>query len=121
MSIRRTGKGKNKSARSSGLAGPTLAFTGALTLANAEQVRASLIAALREQPSVVVDCSAADEIDLTFIQCLMAARRTAAALGKSTALAAPASGALKGALTRGGFLNPSAPDAAFWMSGATTP
>lgn len=112
-------RGKKTRSKSDGSQAPILALTGSLTVASAEQTRETLIAALRDQPSVVVDCSGADEIDLTFIQCLIAASRTAARAGKSFALAAPADGALKDILVRSGLLDPSHPTSSFWTSGVS--
>ena len=107
-----------KTARS---AGTTLSFDGALSLADANNVRTSLIAALQAHDLVVLECNALREVDLSFIQCVLAARRSAVDQGKSLALAAPADGSLREALLRGGFLSaPGAdahPDEAFWMAG----
>jgi ABC-type transporter Mla MlaB component len=96
----------------------TLSFDGVLTLANANDVRTSLIAALQAHDLLVLDCSGLREVDLSFIQCVLAARRSAADQGKSVMLAAPAEGSLREALLRGGFLSAPGtqahPDEAFW-------
>lgn len=109
---------RDKAARS---AESTLSFDGALTLANVNDVRTSLIAALQANKLVVLECNAPREVDLSFIQCLLAARRSAAEQGKSIALAAPADGSLREVLLRGGFLSASdadpQPDEAFWTTG----
>ena len=108
----------DKAARS---AGSTLSFDGALTLADANQTRASLIAALQASKLVVLECNALREVDLSFIQCVIAAQRSAADQGKSLALAAPVEGSLREALVRGGFLSApgsaTRPDEAFWTTG----
>lgn len=53
-------------------------------------------------------------IDLTFIQLLESARRTARETGVAFGLAAPATGALRETLERGGFLV-AADDQDFWL------
>jgi anti-anti-sigma regulatory factor len=102
-----------------------LTFAGSLSVATAERVRASLLAALQAQQDILVDCTQADDVDVSFIQSLLAARLTAQGLGLSIALAAPASGALHEALSRGGFLGrPGAeaqPDDIFWTQTTDVP
>lgn len=65
------------------------------------------------------------EFDLGLVQLLLAARRSASAAGKSLALAAPASGALREALDRAGFLavDPADPlgGPAFWLQATDIP
>jgi anti-anti-sigma regulatory factor len=57
---------------------------------------------------VLIDCAGADEVDVSFIQLLIAARRAAQRNGKQLRLAAPPEGALQAALTRAGFIFPGA-------------
>lgn len=102
----------------------TLSFDGTRTLSHADDVRTSLIAALQASSLVVLECGNLQDIDLTFVQCLLSARRSAAEQGKTLSLAAPAAGSLREVLQRGGFLSaldshPS-PDEAFWMTGAAS-
>jgi|GEM_PF-961109 len=80
-----------------------IAFSGSLTIRNAEAVRERLTAALAEGGRVVVDCTEAKEVDITFIQLLIAARRSAAQAGGDLVLARAAEGALLEALQRGGY------------------
>jgi hypothetical protein len=90
-----------------------LVLEGALTMRTADTVRATLRQALDEPPAaataggsiagVLIDCTTATEIDLTFIQLLIACRISADAMNKSLALAAAPDGALLDTLTRGGF------------------
>ncbi|MDC7788927.1 STAS domain-containing protein, partial [Rhodoplanes tepidamans] len=65
------------------------------------------------------------EFDLGLVQLVLAARRSAAAAGKSLALAAPASGALRTTLDRAGFLaiDPADPlgGPAFWLQATDIP
>lgn len=102
----------------------TLSFDGSRTLANANDVRASLINALQASNLVVLECNGLQDVDLTFVQCLLAARRSAAEQGKSLSLAAPAAGSLREVLQRGGFLSTpdasASPDEAFWTTGAAS-
>jgi ABC-type transporter Mla MlaB component len=98
-----------------------LVLDGALTVRNIAAVYAKVADALQHHAAVAIDCDTATEIDLSFVQLLIAARKTASNSGRSLALARPASGALRDALTRGGLL-PAAEvagdDAAFWLRGA---
>ncbi|MGH7035184.1 MAG: STAS domain-containing protein [Stellaceae bacterium] len=95
-----------------------LRFDGSLTLPRAETIRSILAGALDEGGGVAIDCEGATEVDVSFIQLLLAARRSAAHRGASLALAAPAAGALRTALERGGFLTAAskggASDSDFW-------
>src|SRR5690348_5058656 len=95
-----------------------LRYDDSLTLRKAEAIRSALAAALDKGGVVTIDCAAATEVDVSFIQLLLAARRSAAQRGASLALAAPATGALRAALERGGFLTAAsksrASDSDFW-------
>jgi ABC-type transporter Mla MlaB component len=90
---------------------------GALTVRTAAIVRDRLLAALAEHALVRVDCSAAESIDLSVLQLLLAARRSAAAAGKHVGLTAPAAGTLRGALEQAGLL-PAAGADPFWTDEA---
>jgi anti-anti-sigma regulatory factor len=92
---------------------PRVLFDGALTVRTVASARTSLLEALADHPALLVDCGAADTVDLTFIQLLLAARLSAHLAGKRLALAAPPRGALLAALGQGGFLPPSGADP-FW-------
>jgi ABC-type transporter Mla MlaB component len=86
-----------------------ISLDGALTVRGVENVHADLAAALQQHAMVIVDCSAATEIDLSLIQLLLAARRTAQRAAKTLLLAGADNAALRTALLRGGFV-PAAPD-----------
>jgi ABC-type transporter Mla MlaB component len=93
---------------------------GPLTVRTVALIHERLLAALRQFPSVTVDLSRAGEIDLSFIQLLLAARKSAAASGKRLSLARPAEGALRDALVCAGLIasaddQPTA-DQAFWLN-----
>jgi len=85
-------------------AGYRVVLEGAQTIGGAEDARARLLAALAGHSRVEVDCSAATEIDLSVVQLILAARKSALAAGKRLVLAQPAAGVLRGVLERGGFL-----------------
>ncbi len=95
---------------------------GSLTLRTIETTRAQLLEMMQRHASLEIDCSAATEIDLSFIQLLLAARASAQSAGKTLALAQPAAGTLRDALERGGFLGAvpgqATADEAFWLKAA---
>jgi ABC-type transporter Mla MlaB component len=93
---------------------------GALTLRTIETVRSKLLDMMERHQTLEIDCSAATEIDLSFIQVLLAARTSALSLGKTVALAHPASGVLRDVLQRGGLVGAVAgqTDEAFWLQAA---
>src|SRR4051812_48378223 len=102
-----------------------LVLDGALTMRTVDAVRATLRAAIepasgspRTAPAaVVIDCSGASEIDLTFIQLLIAARVSAGASGQTFSLAACPDGTLLDTLTRGGFQLEPDVGGGFWFRG----
>ena len=83
-----------------------LTLEGCLTTSRAEDIRNLLLDALRDHAAVVLDCSKADEIDVTFLQALIAAVRTALDWHKDIRLASPQSTLLVEALRRCGFSIP---------------
>ena len=87
----------------------TLSFSGSLTTPRAEAIHSETLAALSDHPSVAIDCANASEMDVAFIQILVAAHRFAAQSGKSVALAAPPTGVLAETLKRCGFPTPKRP------------
>jgi ABC-type transporter Mla MlaB component len=99
-----------------------LVFEGALTMRTVEAVRATLLTAI-EPPSglppagIAIDCSTASEIDLTFIQLLIAVRVSTRATGRSINLLPSPDGALLDTLTRGGFRVVPESGSGFWFTG----
>jgi ABC-type transporter Mla MlaB component len=84
--------------------GACLMLEGALTMRTVETVRATLREAIAPLAApLAIDCSAATEIDLTFVQLLVATRVSAQRLGGTVSLAPAPDGALLDTLTRGGF------------------
>jgi STAS domain len=98
-----------------------LAFDGALTIRTAEAVCAQLLDAIKQHTSLSIDCSAATEVDLSFIQLLIAARVSAGLLQHDVVLDRRPDGALLDAMTRGGFPDPQQGQGgeatAFWFGG----
>lgn len=76
---------------------------GDLTIARAASLRETLLEALESARDVKLDCSAATNVDVTFLQLLVAAQRTAAARGVNLSIIAPEDGALAQALPRAGM------------------
>lgn len=92
-----------------------------MTIAGIGAAHAELAAALREpgRGPVVVDIGGVTEADLTFIQLLEAARRSAAEADRDLTLAQPAGPAVQEILQRGGFLDADPSRATFWLQEAT--
>jgi ABC-type transporter Mla MlaB component len=85
----------------------TLALQGNLTISRIDEIHAELFTALHAYVAVDLDCTQAEDVDVAFLQILIAANRTAEKLGKAIRFATPPSGALAAAITRCGF--PSVP------------
>lgn len=69
-----------------------------------------------------IDASGVTEADLSVLQLLLSARKSALKAGKTLTLSAPADGALRDALVLGGFLGTagqSGPEADFWLNRET--
>ncbi len=77
-----------------------LAPSGACTLRDVAELRQALLTALR-QDTMVLDCTAVTEVDLSFVQLVLAARNSAGA--NRLTVHAPPAGALAQTLIRGGF------------------
>ncbi|WP_246138571.1 STAS domain-containing protein [Nitrospirillum bahiense] len=81
-----------------------IVLEGARTLRNAEETHAALVSAMKAHAVLEIDCGALDEVDLSFVQLLLAARKSARNAQRILKLAQPVSGALRDTLHRGGFL-----------------
>lgn len=81
-----------------------LVFNGALTMRTVTSNLTRLKRAVAERDVTLVDCHAAEEIDLTFVQLLVAARKTAERSSKKISLTGPAEGTLFDTLRRAGFV-----------------
>ena len=90
-----------------------IGFSGAATIRHAEDIAERLKQALESSDHVEVDCTGVTEVDFTFMQLLLAARKSAETGGKTLSLSAPASGALLEAVTICGAQE--GPRATFWL------
>lgn len=96
-------------------------FSGDLTIRAIADAHATLTQALDAHGAVSAQIADDAEIDLTFVQLLVSARRTAAAAGKTFALSRPAAGQLLETLSRGGFVNEAdVENRAFWLAESGT-
>ena len=89
--------------------GNRLTLGGPLTVAACEQLHADLLSALSRPGDVRIELDPVSETDLSLLQILIAAERSAAAAGKRIALIAPPQGEFARALQSCGFQP--APDA----------
>ena len=89
-------------------------LSGELTIRTVATAHAELSVALEAQAAVSAGIDPEAQVDLTFVQLIESARRTAADTGRAFALAGPAEGALLETLRRGGFME-SAGQRAFWL------
>lgn len=80
-----------------------LKLRGDLTTPNAEETHRAIRDALAGGERLVIDCLEAGEVDVSFLQLLVSAERTAEGEKKSIALSAPPAGELAEALKRCGF------------------
>ena len=87
---------------------------GELTIRSITELRERLLEALKSGRAVVAKIADDAVADLTFVQLIEAARRSAQAAGQTFALAGPATGPLLETLRRGGFVD-SAGQRAFWL------
>ncbi len=97
---------------------PCLVLRGPLLLRQAEELRAQLLQALQSQPRLEIDCAGVTEADLSTVQTLLSAGRSARRGGKPVLLRGAPAPALCAALARAGF--PPVADAAgfsHWMQG----
>ncbi|OBS53528.1 hypothetical protein A8B73_05595 [Methylosinus sp. 3S-1] len=81
-----------------------VACSGKQMIAEAPEIREALRNAFRQSLDIVIDCSLATEVDLTFIQLLIASRRTAHAIGAALQIVAQPDSTIAEALRRAGFV-----------------
>jgi len=79
---------------------------GPLTVPYADSIHASLLEALGAAEAVTVDLSAATSIDVSFLQILIAANKTATRSSKVLKVASSGSGILENEAARCGLLDP---------------
>lgn len=97
-----------------------VSLSGDLTLRGVSDAHAAVSAALAKHPSVVLAIDPAAPVDLSFVQLVYAAGKSAAEAGREVALAAPASEGLLEVLRRGGFLAGEAARS-FWLHDGEAP
>ena len=83
--------------------GVSLELGGVLSVRNVETLSAQIRAALRDHSSVILNCDAVAEVDLSFIQLLISARRSAVAGGKTLTVAVGDPTVLREAFQRAGI------------------
>jgi ABC-type transporter Mla MlaB component len=96
-------------------------LAGAQTVRQAAQTHADISAALAGPGALRLDVAGVSEADLSVIQIILAAHRSAAARDRRLELCAPPAGALRDALQRGGFAQCDATDPARWISHEVSP
>jgi anti-anti-sigma regulatory factor len=115
-------RGRRRSVTSGTTEKGRLALSESVTIRNIEAVREELLAMMQRQPAVEVDCAALAQGDLSLIQLLLSARKSAGNSGGAIVLAQPAAGILRDLLTRAGLLaaagGPPREEDAFWLQGA---
>lgn len=78
----------------------TIVCRGSLTISRASFFLKAISSAVSRNTAVVIDCSDVVDVDVTFLQILISARRSAEAQSKHFELSAPADGVLAVALER---------------------
>lgn len=78
-------------------------LAGDLTIRTAKSLHGELLAALGQHDRLEIDCTDAAEVDLSFIQLLIAARKSAARAGKTLAVRHAPGGVVEDALRRAGL------------------
>lgn len=90
------------------------------TIREAEHIKSLLLEALHEKQKIVVDCRAVDEVDLSFVQLVLSARKSAAAANKPLGVIPPPSGLMTDVLRSAGLLRSAdeapADDQLFWFN-----
>lgn len=89
-------------------------IAGSACIEDAVNIRERLLAALQSFNPLVIDLAQIGDADISFIQLIESARRSAGAKGISLSLAQPANDALGHDLKRGGFLH-RPEDRSFWL------
>lgn len=96
-----------------GVEAQLVACSGALTIGQAEELRDRLCAALETGHDILVDCSQASDVDLSFVQLLQAAQISARRRGVSLRLRGGGD-ALAAVVRAAGLLRE---DGDFWSGG----
>lgn len=81
----------------------TLRLKGELTIPYAQDIHAMVLATLRECETVVLDVADMTDVDVSFLQILIAAKRSASSLNKTVYVERIGSTMLQNALSSCGF------------------
>lgn len=88
-------------------------------IANIADIHNKILESINDCIDIEIDCSLIEDVDLSFIQLIAAARKTAARSGGRLGLSSPAPPVMMRLLERGGFISgfgEQSIDAAFWMA-----
>lgn len=94
----------------------TLVLSGDAGIKSAQNLAASLAQAIQDHPQVAIDTQTVSEADVTTVQTLLAARRTAESAGRDLTMLAPLGRKLNDVLAQAGFLSPDQDHRAFWCA-----
>jgi ABC-type transporter Mla MlaB component len=98
----------------------TFALAGSPGVRDAARLAGELQQALSGPGPLAIDCTNLAEIDLSIVQLLVAAHKTAAASGKPLRLIASAGGPLPALLRQTGFVSPDGialtPEGSLWIN-----
>jgi anti-anti-sigma regulatory factor len=101
----------------------TIVLAGDLTLRTVEQTRRRLLDDMVEGHAITIDCADDATVDMTFLQVIIAARKTAQTNGIELRLARPAPVPVRMLLERAGLIGDDgqarAEDIDFWTAKAT--
>jgi anti-anti-sigma regulatory factor len=87
-----------------------------VSIRNIKQVHAELLDCVNKRDEVEIDLENSIEIDLSLIQLIEAARKTAETSGKSISLTRPANDTVRAALERAGLFDSfTSDDTKFWL------
>ena len=85
-----------------------LKLSGRLTTPTSDDTHRTMQKAFERREKLVLDCSEASEVDVSFLQLLVAAQRAAERSHKTVSFSAPPQAVLADALRRCGFTAPKA-------------
>lgn len=93
-----------------------ISLSNTLNIRNIAEIHASIVAALSNNSSIVINVEEGLDADLSFVQLVESARREAKAQNKKVSLAAPAAGSVLKVLERAGLIEAfDREDAKFWL------
>jgi len=94
----------------------TVSINTALTIRTCQDYICDIVSRIGASEAATIDLAACDDVDITGVQVIEAARRFAQRKGVDLRLAAPVEGRWLDVLELGGFLEAATPaDRAFWL------